>query len=344
MKYPNKSTNPALAFFAASVVVAIGVSNARAGASQMAQTKPTFGIATIATTPTTVPVTVVGDMVQESPMIALKGLLTRLSAFTAELDSAGLAVVLEKFVQAQMSMRDLMRSAEASLAGLSDQMIAIEARYRQGLAHLDPENGLHNDATWVSIDLSILSADPVPGRQSSGFGWRSDPFHQGRKFHRGTDVRAPHGTPIGAAGPGMVILAGQQNGYGNVVYVDHGGGLVTRYGHMQSIATRKGAAVIAGQLIGKVGATGRATGPHLHFEVRLDGRAVNPIDAMNVAELKRAGDPTASLAMLRLSPEIQEAASSKQDPPRTRLAKDERKHVKSRPERHGRGKRAKIVS
>jgi murein DD-endopeptidase MepM/ murein hydrolase activator NlpD len=335
MKHPTKPTSAVLALVA-SVVILTDVADVEAGARSISE----------GTIPVAAASNAVGADGPESSMSALKGMISRFTAFTAELDGAGFSSVLERFVQAQMNIRDLMRSAETSLASFSDKMIAVAARHREGLDQLVPKTGVRDETSWVSIDLTILSAEPVPGRQSSGFGWRSDPFHQGRKFHRGTDVRAPHGTPIGAAGPGMVILAGRQNGYGNVVYVDHGGGLVTRYGHMQSIATKKGAAVTAGQLIGKVGATGRATGPHLHFEVRLDGRAVNPIDAMNVAELKRAGDPTASLAMLTLSPEKQETANSKQDPPRSRFAKALRKdkHAKSRPERHGRGKRARIVS
>jgi murein DD-endopeptidase MepM/ murein hydrolase activator NlpD len=234
--------------------------------------------------------------------------------------------LLDRMVRAQIAVRDSLRSAEAQLVSLST-----------GFAH----GNVSDELRWTSIDLSVLTADPVPGRQSSGFGWRSDPINHNAKFHRGTDVRAPHGTPIDAAGNGVVIFAGKQNGYGNVVYIDHGGGLITRYGHMQKILAQKDQVVAAGQQIGKVGSTGRATGPHLHFEVRLDGRAVNPIAAMEIAEMKRNGDEHATLAMMALSPERQDAAFSAIDPPRSG------KHSKakgSRPERTGRGKRVKRLS
>ena len=157
-------------------------------------------------------------------------------------------------------------------------------------------------------------------------------------------MRAPHGTPIDAAGNGVVIFAGKQNGYGNVVYIDHGGGLITRYGHMQKILAQKDQVVAAGQQIGKVGSTGRATGPHLHFEVRLDGRAVNPIAAMEIAEMKRNGDEHATLAMMALSPERQDAAFSAIDPPRNGKHSKADKAKGSRPERTGRGKRVKRLS
>jgi hypothetical protein len=234
----------------------------------------------------------------------------------------------DHLVRAQVTLRNASLLAQSELIAMS--------------RNIDPSSELR----WAAIDLSVLTAEPVPGRQSSGFGWRSDPINHNAKFHRGSDVRAPHGTPIDAAGNGLVIFAGRQNGYGNVVYIDHGGGLVTRYGHMQKIVTSKGASVSAGQQIGMVGSTGRATGPHLHFEVRLDGRAVNPNAAMEVAELKRNGDDKATLAMMRLSPEIQESSQSMIDPPhrggtgKTKIGKSKG----TRPERHGRGKRVKSVS
>jgi murein DD-endopeptidase MepM/ murein hydrolase activator NlpD len=197
------------------------------------------------------------------------------------------------------------------------------------------------DLAWLTVDLSVLSNNPVPGRQSSGFGWRSDPMHHRAKFHKGTDVRAPHGTPVEAAGDGVVLTAGLQNGYGNVVYVDHGGGIITRYGHLQTIVIGKGDVVRGGQLIGKVGSTGRATGPHLHFEVRIDERAVNPLDALQVAAVHRdtVDQATKISAMMQLAPAAQDAMNSPQDPPGKR-----HKHKKSRSERRGRGKRAKNLT
>lgn len=179
-------------------------------------------------------------------------------------------------------------------------------------------------------DLSALCAAPVKGVESSGFGWRDDPINHRPKFHKGTDFKADRGTPVYAAGDGVVIIAGQQHGYGNVVYVDHGAGIITRYGHLSRVGVKKGQVVKADELIGKVGATGRATGPHLHFEVRIDGRAVDPGLAMDVAALQRSQPAVVSrLAAMSLLPSVQDARVDRHGPPRH----------KHRPERRGRSRR-----
>ncbi|WP_277184702.1 M23 family metallopeptidase [Caballeronia sp. BR00000012568055] len=114
------------------------------------------------------------------------------------------------------------------------------------------------------------------GRTSSSFGNRLDPFSGHPSFHPGVDLVAPTGTPIRAAAKGRVIYAGPMPGYGNAVDIDHGNGYVTRYAHASKIEVRVGQTVQPGEEIAKVGSTGRSTGPHLHFEVRMDGRAVDP--------------------------------------------------------------------
>lgn len=111
---------------------------------------------------------------------------------------------------------------------------------------------------------------------SSGFGYRSDPFNGGAAFHAGLDFRGPRGAPIYAAANGRVSFAGVRQGYGNCIEIDHGNGLMTRYAHMSRFAAAMGQNVEAGQRIGAIGNTGRSTGPHLHFEVRINDRAVNP--------------------------------------------------------------------
>lgn len=111
---------------------------------------------------------------------------------------------------------------------------------------------------------------------SSGFGYRRDPFTGGAAMHAGLDFRGPIGVPIYAAAKGTVSFVGQKSGYGNVVEVSHGNGLVTRYAHMSRFATEPGQEVAAGAVIGAIGNTGRSTGPHLHFEVRHHDRALNP--------------------------------------------------------------------
>lgn len=119
---------------------------------------------------------------------------------------------------------------------------------------------------------------PITGdhRQSSGFGNRRDPFTGSRAFHAGLDFAAPTGTAILSAGAGRVAFAGTRSGYGKLVEIAHANGLVTRYAHMSAILVRQGQSVPAGLPIGRVGSTGRSTGPHLHFEVRKGDAALDP--------------------------------------------------------------------
>jgi len=117
---------------------------------------------------------------------------------------------------------------------------------------------------------------PVKGRISSPYGYRIHPIYKVRKLHTGIDIAAPSGTPIRCAGDGTVVHSARWGGYGNCIIVDHGGGLATLYGHCSRLAVTNGQRVTNGQVIGYVGSTGMSTGPHLHFEVRKDGRPVNP--------------------------------------------------------------------
>ncbi len=112
---------------------------------------------------------------------------------------------------------------------------------------------------------------------SSGFGTRLDPFTRSLAQHSGLDFRAPSGTSIKAVAPGKVIEAGYNGGYGRMVEIDHGHGITTRYAHMSSIAVSEGQRVEKGTVIGQVGSTGRSTGPHLHYEVRIDEDATDPM-------------------------------------------------------------------
>jgi len=118
---------------------------------------------------------------------------------------------------------------------------------------------------------------PVNGRVSSGFGYRIHPIHRTRIQHTGLDIPKPSGSGIAAADGGKVIFAGWRGGYGRCVIINHGRGLATLYGHMQSIYVSNGQSVGKGQAIGAVGTTGYSTGPHLHFEVRVNGSPVNPL-------------------------------------------------------------------
>ncbi|MBV8296487.1 MAG: peptidoglycan DD-metalloendopeptidase family protein [Acidimicrobiia bacterium] len=121
-------------------------------------------------------------------------------------------------------------------------------------------------------------AVPIPGAPvTSPFGPRVDPIYGDIRFHTGVDFGAPYGTPIQAAADGVVVSAGPLGGYGNATVIDHGNGLATVYGHQSSIAVSPGQSVRRGQVVGYVGCTGLCTGPHLHFEVRVDGTPVDPM-------------------------------------------------------------------
>jgi murein DD-endopeptidase MepM/ murein hydrolase activator NlpD len=119
---------------------------------------------------------------------------------------------------------------------------------------------------------------PVAGKLEGGFGGRRNPFGgSGYEFHSGQDIEASMGTPVVSGASGKVTFVGWQNGYGQLVVVDHGGGLTTRYGHLSRIDVKLGDTVSRAQLLGKVGSTGRSTGPHLHYEVRINDQPVNPL-------------------------------------------------------------------
>ena len=112
---------------------------------------------------------------------------------------------------------------------------------------------------------------------ASGYGYRRDPIYGTAKFHEGTDFSAPIGTPVYATGDGKVISSGWNSGYGNLIEIDHGYHYVTRYAHLSEMLVRPGQTVHRGDLIGRVGNTGKSTGPHLHYEVRLNGAPQNPV-------------------------------------------------------------------
>ena len=222
----------------------------------------------------------------------------------------------ERVVRWQKSMRDFVHNAAEGLALLAETTTHIP-------------------------DVSVLTTEPVADTESSGFGWRDDPIRHRPKFHGGTDFRGKHGTPVVAAGDGVVVFAGRRGGYGNLIEVDHGGGVITRYAHLRRIHATENAVVVAGQQIGQVGSTGRATGPHLHFEVRLTDYPVDPVTAMSVAQLVREAPEMGRIAAFALAPEVQGELASRMDPPKSgrRAAKKE-----SRPDRPGRVKRVKPVS
>ncbi|MGO9228298.1 MAG: M23 family metallopeptidase [Bryobacteraceae bacterium] len=136
---------------------------------------------------------------------------------------------------------------------------------------------LHSDRTrWIQPASARPSIWPVAGRLTGAFGGRMDPFSGEGAFHTGVDISAPPGTSVRATADGVVIAASWEGGYGLMVKVDHGGGVDTCYAHLSRSMVQTGQAVRLGQVVGEVGATGRATAPHLHYEVRIGGVPVNP--------------------------------------------------------------------
>ena len=170
-------------------------------------------------------------------------------------------------------MEDLSAAEESQLEGLILQrQRELEAQRRAaGIA-----GGSHEPAggpgsfSW-----------PVTGTITSPFGWRSNPFGGSPEFHQGLDIAAPSGTTVTAAAAGTVIMAQWYGGYGNYILIDHGGGYSTGYGHLSAIYVSNGQGIKRGQAIGAVGSTGASTGPHLHFEVRIDGKPVDPASRLH---------------------------------------------------------------
>lgn len=138
-----------------------------------------------------------------------------------------------------------------------------------------PRHELPVSTADVSLE-PVHFASPVNGIKTSGFGNRLHPILLREHFHQGIDLAAPEGTPVQAAAGGTVIEAGWKGGYGKTVVIEHAGGHRTLYAHLSKLAVSAGQRIKQQQMIGKVGSTGRATGPHLHFEIHQQGRPINP--------------------------------------------------------------------
>ena len=164
--------------------------------------------------------------------------------------------------------------AETEEVGVSD-IPTLAARASQLSGTLDAvEARLEQRMRWISSTPAIA---PVRGIFTSGYGSRTDPLTHGHGNHQGVDIAAAPGQPVHASADGIVMMTGVQGGYGKAVFLAHGYGLTTRYGHLSAISVKPGQRVKRGDVVGRVGNTGRSTGYHLHYEVRLDGEAVNPL-------------------------------------------------------------------
>lgn len=215
----------------------------------------------------------------------------------AVLAAAGLAATaaapaLANTNAASVDIRDTVRDAQ------DESLLQGDVRYQQLFASWEAleENG--ENVGTVTAPISVPSIMPLQdAKLTSGYGIRTHPVLGGRRKHKGIDLAAPSGTPIYATADGIIDRAEWFSSYGLFVEIDHGAELETRYAHMSRLAVAEGQRVSKGDLIGYVGSTGRSTGPHLHYEVRVSGVAVNPIPYMveapviqQLAELEEASE------------------------------------------------------
>lgn len=209
------------------------------------------------------------------------------AAIAAPLERAESKLATEETAAAaRLEQRYRAAARELRKLGLNPQRIAVGGPFEPATKSDPTFKALFN--SWKKLDslqdgvIAVPSDKPVKTAEfTSSFGIRNDPFGRGAAMHAGIDLAGPHGTPIYATADGVVMESGFNNGgYGNLIKLDHGRGIETRYGHLSGMLVRPGDRVKRGQMIGRMGSTGRSTGSHLHYEVRIDGRAVNPIPFM----------------------------------------------------------------
>ena len=201
-------------------------------------------------------------------------MLTELDSRQSELETEKAALEVQIDEATQMIV-DLEAQLETDRAAYEEQLAkeaALEADIQEMIAELERQEAANS---IVSTGTYIW---PLPGyRPGSAYGWRIHPIWGDRRFHAGEDIGAPMGTSILAADSGIAtVIPDNGNGYGNYIIINHGGGRTTLYAHMSGFAVSNGATVTQGQTIGYVGSTGNSTGPHLHFETRVNGATTDP--------------------------------------------------------------------
>ena len=165
--------------------------------------------------------------------------------------------------------------SELDSSSLKKHFKSLERRSISLTANLRQLQELYNTRTILLASTPAIM--PVQGYPSGNFGYRKDPFSGERDFHPGIDISAPRGNKVTATADGLVSFAGRKVGYGKLVKIEHKFGISTRYGHLGSVSVKSGQQIRKGDIIGYVGSTGRATGPHLHYEVRLNRQPLNPL-------------------------------------------------------------------
>jgi murein DD-endopeptidase MepM/ murein hydrolase activator NlpD len=177
---------------------------------------------------------------------------------------------------------------QAALALATQTNFTLESSYRASFYTFNLIKRCSSKTSWEAVALQLFptaewgpdtvpSVWPVHGQITAGFGQRPDPFSGEGAFHSGVDIAAPYGTRVEASASGLVLQSGPSVGYGNEIVIDHGFGFTTKYGHLSKIYVLVGQEVERGGVIGAVGMTGRATGPHLHYEVIVNNTPVNPV-------------------------------------------------------------------
>jgi len=176
-------------------------------------------------------------------------------------EASAIILAMEEDIEKEQALRALVAEEEDRIQSEINKKVE-ELRKQEAAARAARGTG---ELVW-----------PAQGRLSSGFGWRRHPVFGGRRHHNGIDIAAPHGANVVAADRGTVIISAYSSGYGNYIVINHGNGMTTLYAHLSSRRVSVGTTVARGQLIGLIGSTGVSTGPHLHFEVSVNGSRINP--------------------------------------------------------------------
>lgn len=229
--------------------------------------------------------------------------LVKVEGRQAELADAAQEVLDQRLAQTNATLRKLGVAGRVAKGGMGGPI--LDANGAEAQADLKADAQFRTlFQSWKKLDTLQQGAIAIPSVQpvqklnfTSNFGIRSDPFRGTAAMHAGVDIPGPVGTPIYATADGIVDHAARQGGYGNMVEINHGKGIATRYGHLSKILVADGARVTRGQLIALMGSTGRSTGPHLHYEVRIDGHAVNPVPFLTTADYLLAAQDRAVRAI-----------------------------------------------
>lgn len=243
-----------------------------------------------------------------APALALDGDHARLLAPLARIEGTQLAMIAQATAAAEARYQGA--SAALSRLGLDTHRFVRVSQSAMGgpfePAGADARANEMRDLylAWNRLAQLGEAASVIPARlpvanfsYTSGYGFRYDPFTGASAMHAGVDMAGSHGEPIEAAAAGIVTKAGWLGGYGNLIEIDHGRGFATRYGHLSRIQVKVGDRVVVGDQIGRMGSTGRSTGTHLHFEIRVDGSAIDPMPYLRAA-------PT--IAAIQAAPDVQQ--------------------------------------